>query len=168
MLGRYFFDSEPVSFEFDLPVEQALHNLSAGVDKPGSVNPLQRESMMGSVSSGSTYIYRSEPGSRNSFRPTFYGSITNAGGKTTLSGEITLNRIIQKFILLWCSLVAMMAVWTLLTVLANPAASWGSLIYIVVMLIACIVFFRTMIRKASPDKQWLKDQIAAAVNRSSA
>ena len=164
MLQDYIFESEDVVLELDVPVELAIENLISSVGAPGKQSNPKEDSMVGGVSRSETYIYRSVPGSRNSFRPTFYGYFSNSGEKSVLTGVITLNRVIKKFVMLWCGVVALMAVWTLLTVLRNPAASWGSLIYIVAMLIACIVFFRAMINKASSDKDWLKNQISMALN----
>ena len=93
-----------------------------------------------------------------------YGSFASHGNTTTLSGEITLNRVVKKFIVLWCGIVGLVAIVTLLTLLRNPAASWGSLIYVTVMLLLCVLFFRTMIKKTSGDKAWIKEQITSAVN----
>lgn len=160
---KQLFGSEDVRFEFDLPAEQAMQKLDAQVNAPGNQSPGKQESMIGGVSKESTYIYRSVPGSRNSFRPTFYGYFSDEGSKSSLEGEITLNRVIKKFIIMWCAIVGLVAIFTLLTLLRNPAASWGSLIYVILMLILCIFFFKTMIKKSSPDKGWLKDEIAKAI-----
>lgn len=159
MITGRLFKSESVEFEFNVPVEQAVQNLGSRVAAPGKPPHGVGDSMVGAVTQGTTYIYRAVPGSRNSFRPTFYGSFSDHSGKTILAGVITLNRVIQKFVVLWCAVVALVAVWTLITILNNPAASWGSLAYVVFMLIACIVFFRMMIQKSSPDISWLKQEI---------
>lgn len=164
MTGKRFFRSERVVLEFDVPVAQAIQSLGARVASPGRSLSVKQDSLVGSVENNAVYLYRSVPGSRNSFRPTLYGNFSAAGNKATLTGEITLNRVIQKFIVLWCAIVAIVAVWTLLTILRNPGASWGSLIYIVFMLIACMVFFRSMIKKNSADNNWLKQEIVRAVN----
>lgn len=162
-VGERFFETEHVELEFRLPVEQVLQNLGARVKAPQSQSGSKEESMVGSVTRDNTYLYRFVPGSRNSFQQTFYGSFASDGDLTKLTGEITLNRVVKKFIILWCLVVAVVAVFTLLTLLRNPAASWGSLIYVVGMLIACMVFFRFMIKKSSADTSWLKERIARAV-----
>ena len=164
MAGSRFFQSERVALEFNVPVAQAIQRLGARVASPGQSQSFKQDSMVGSVESDAVYIYRSEPGSRNSFRPTLYGKFSDAGDKTVLKGEITLNHVIQKFIVFWCAIVALVAVWTLLTIFRNPGASWGSLIYVVFMLTACIVFFRMMIKKTSSDNNWLKQEISRSVN----
>jgi len=164
MIGDRFFESEDVEFEFQLPAEQAMQNLGARVKAPGRHMQNKEEAMVGSVTQESTYIYRSVPGSRNSFQQTFYGSFASDGASTTLAGQITLNRVVKKFVVLWCAVVGLVAVFTLLTVLLNPAASWGSMLYIIVMLVACILFFRWMINKSKPDKNWIKEEIISAVN----
>ena len=166
MIGDRFFESEDLEFEFQMPAEQAMQNLGARVKAPGRHMQNKEESMVGSVTQESTYIYRSIPGSRNSFQQTFYGSFTGNGDSTKLTGQITLNRVVKKFVVLWCAIVGLVAVFTLLTVLLNPAASWGSMLYIVVMLIACILFFRWMIKKSKPDKSWIKEEITRAINNS--
>lgn len=163
MNTKQFFGTEDVRFEFDVSAKQAMQKLDAQVYAPGNKSPDKQGIMVGGVSEDSTYVYRLVTGSRNSFRPTFYGYFSDAGSKSTLTGEITLNRVIKKFIIMWCSIVGLVAIFTLLTLLRNPAASWGSLIYVVVMLCLCIFFFHTMIKKSSSDKRWLKDEIERAI-----
>lgn len=158
------FRSENIVLELEVPLEQAIQNLGSSVGASTSSSNSKEDAMVGGVSQSDTYIYRSVPGSRNSFRPTFYGSFSRIGEKTILTGEITLNRVIKKFATLWFGVVALAAVWTLVTVLRNPAASWGSLIYIIFMLVACIALFRTMVNKTSSDNDWLKHQISLAAN----
>ena len=156
------FESESVEFVFPYPLDHVMDKLSERV-----LNPRQPQSsvecMVGNVSSGSTYLYRSVPGSKNSFRPTFYGKFRGTEDSTTLTGEICLNRVVKKFIIVWCAIVGLVVVFTLLTVLGNPAASWGSVIYIVLMLIACIAFFRFMIGKSKSDTVWIKESIQRAI-----
>jgi len=72
--------------------------------------------------------------------------------------------VIKKFIFFWCSVVTLIVAWTLITVIRNPGASWGSLAYIVVMLGLCILFFRTMIKKCMPDIAWLKRELSKAID----
>ncbi len=164
MITSRFFKTENVELDLEVPVEQAINNLGASVTAPGKLPPGFDSWMVGSVTQSTTHIHRAVAGSRNSFRPTFYGSFTSSGQQSKLIGEITLNRVIQKFIVLWCSIVALMAIWTFVTVLQNPAASWGSLAYIVFMLLACIAFFSLMIKKTSADATWLKQEITRSAN----
>ena len=166
MITERFFRTESVEFELKVSVDQAINNLVEHVTAPGKTPFGTGDAMIGSVTKNATHIHRSVPGSRNSFRPTFYGNFSDSGQQSKLTGKITLNRIIQKFIVLWCFVVALMAIWTLITILSNPAASWGSLLYIVFMLVACIVFFRLMIDKTSSDVDWLKQEITRSANGS--
>ena len=161
---KNFFATEAVEINIQGSVQRAIDNLDARVLAPETPGAEQGDVMVGSVKESSTYVYRRVPGTRNSFRPTFYGSFITFGEKATLSGEITLNRVIRKFIVFWCAIVALVAVWTLITILRNPAASWGSLVYIIGMLGLCIWFFRIMIRKNLSDIDWLKREISQAVN----
>jgi len=166
MIGDRFFKTETVELAFQMPAEQAMRNLGAEVKAPDSQTLRKEESLVGSVTQDATYLYRSVPGSRNSFRQTLYGSFSSDGDSTRLTGEITLNRVVKKFIILWCSVVGLAAIFTFLTLLRNPAASWGSLIYVSIMLCACILFFHTMINKSAADKGWIKERIASAVGGS--
>jgi len=161
---KNFFTTENVEIEFRGSVQRAIENLGARVRAPENAQAEQGDVMVGSVTEGSTYTYRRVPGSRNSFRPTFYGRFSGNGERGKLSGEITLNRVIKKFIIFWCSVVALIVAWTLITVIRNPAASWGSLAYIVVMPGLCILFFRTMIKKCMPDIAWLKRELSKAIS----
>jgi len=161
---KNFFATENVEIEFRGPVQRAIENLEARVRAPENAQAEQGDVMVGGVTEGSTHVYRHVPGSRNSFRPTFYGRFTGNGERGKLSGEITLNRVIKKFIIFWCSVVALIVAWTLITVIRNPGASWGSLAYIVVMLGLCILFFRTMIKKCMPDIAWLKRELSKAID----
>ena len=163
MIGDRFFESEDIKLEFQMPVEQAMQNLGARVKAPAQMTQRKEESLIGSVTHDATYLYRSVPGSRNSFRQTFYGSFTGDGERSTLTGQITLNRVVKKFIVLWCVIVGLSAAFTVLTVLRNPAASWGSVLYLVGMLVVCMLFFRWMIGKGSGDRGWIKERIVGAV-----
>lgn len=163
MISRIF-KTEVVNIELDVPAEQALQNLRASVAAPGKLAEGKDEWMSGGITQNASHIHRTVAGSRNSFRPTFYGRFIDNGEQSGIAGEITLNRVIQKFIVLWCAVVALMAIWTLVTVLRNPAASWGSLIYIVFMLLACMAFFRVMINKTKDDFEWLQQEITRAAN----
>lgn len=156
------FKSEPVEFKFSVPPQQAIENLAKQVTANVQAQT-DNEAMLGKVTQDATFLYRSVRGSRNSFRPTFYGRFTDNGSTTTLSGEITLNRVIKKFIVFWCAIVALIAVFTLITVLRNPNASWGSLLQVLAILGAFIGFFHFMIKKSMPDVAWLKSHIVSAV-----
>lgn len=168
MIITQLFDSENVEFTFQKPVDLVIENLSSRVlaqGQPATGGAGYRvESMIGSVDRDGAFIYRFVPGSRNSFRPTFYGDFNADENATTLKGEIRLNKVIAKFIVFWCVLVAIVVVSTVVSVLRNPAASWGSLLYVVLMFIACVAFFRWMIGKAKPDVDWLKKEITNAAN----
>jgi len=155
------FSTEKVEFEFQLPVDQAIENLSASV--AGTRESLKGESLVGEVNRDDTFLYRSEPGSRNSFRPTFYGEFTDVAGKSTLKGVIGLNRIIKKYLILWCALVGLVVVSTIASVLGNPHASWGSVLYVALFMLGCIVFFNWMMNKSAPDVAWIKAEITKAV-----
>jgi len=155
------FSTEKVEFEFQQPVEQVIENLSARVS--GTRESLSRESIVGEVNRKDTFLYRSVPGSRNSFRPTFYGAFTEDGNKSSLKGVIGLNRVIRKFIILWCALVGLVVVSTVASVLGNPHASWGSVLYVVLFMVACVLFFNWMLNKSAPDVAWLKAEILSAV-----
>lgn len=158
---KQLFANEAIEFEFQMPVNQAIDNLKGSVIGSRQTQTAS-ESMMGDVSRESTYLFRSVRGSRNSFRPTFYGSFTDTGTTNTLTGEISLNRVVRKFIVVWCALVGLVAVATLVSVLRNPHASWISLAYIVFMLFAILAFAHFMYQKNRPDIDWLKNEIARA------
>jgi len=155
------FRYEEVEFEFQQPVERAMENLRAHVI--GTRESLKSESLVGEVDRQDTFLYRSEPGSRNSFRPTFYGAFSDEGRKSSLKGVIGLNRVIKKFLILWCALVGLVVVSTVASVLGNPHASWGSVLYVVLFMAACVVFFNWMLNKSAPDVAWLKAEITSAV-----
>lgn len=158
---KQLFANEAVEFEFQIPVNQAIDNLNASVIGSRQTQTAS-ESMMGDVNRESTYLFRSIRGSRNSFRPTFYGKFRDDGTTNTLTGEISLNRVVRKFIVVWCVLVGLVALATLVSVLRNPQASWGSLAYIVFMLFACLAFSHFMYQKNQPDIDWLKNEIVRA------
>ena len=162
---KQLFANEAVEFEFQIPVSQAIDNLRAGTITSQQTHTTS-ETMIGSINRDSTYLFRSVPGSRNSFRPTFYGKFQDDGGNKTLTGEFSLNRVIRKFIILWCGLVSIVALVTLVSVLRNPHASWVSLAYVVCMLVACLAFSHFMYRKNQPDIDWLKNEIGSATQGS--
>ncbi len=157
------FESREVEFEFQLPLQQAVENLHANVGDPKEIST---QGMVGSVSRDDCYIYRGVPGTRNSFRPTFYGSFDSSETGTVLRGTISLNRVIRKFMILWLSLVAVVAIVTLITVFKNPAASWSSLLHVMIMLTGVYLLFVVLKNKCEPDVEWLKANIATAVNKS--
>ena len=162
---KQLFANEAVEFEFQIPISQAIDNLSASTIGSQQTQTTS-ETMMGSINRDSTYLFRSVRGSRNSFRPTFYGKFQDDGNKKTLTGEFSLNRVVRKFIIFWCALVGIVALVTLVTVLRNPQASWVSLAYVVFMLVACLAFSHFMYQKSQPDIDWLKNQIASATQAS--
>jgi len=156
------FSTEKVEFEFQQSVDRAVDALAARVS--GTRESLKSESLVGEVNPQDTFLYRSQPGSRNSFRPTFYGEFTDHGGKSTLKGVIGLNKVIKKFIVLWCALVGLVVVSTVASVLGNPHASWGSVLYVALFMLACVLFFNWMLNKSAPDVAWIKAEIAKAAN----
>ena len=162
---KQLFANEAVEFEFQIPISQAIDNLSASTIGSQQTQTTS-ETMMGSINRDSTYLFRSVRGSRNSFRPTFYGKFQDDGNKKTLTGEFSLNRVVRKFIIFWCALVGIVALVTLVTVLRNPQASWVSLAYVVFMLVACLAFSHFMYQKSQPDIDWLKNQIVSATQAS--
>ena len=162
---KQLFANEAVEFEFQIPISQAIDNLNASAIGSQQTQTTS-ETMMGSINRDRTYLFRSVRGSRNSFRPTFYGKFQDDGTKKTLTGEFSLNRVVRKFIVLWCALVGIVALVTLFSVLRNPQASWISLAYVVCMLAACLAFSHFMYQKNQPDIDWLKNQIVSATQGS--
>ncbi len=158
------FESKQVAFEFNLPMDVVIENLHQRVGDPKNSAGLG-EGMVGSVSQNDTYIYRGVPGTRNSFRPTFYGSFTGSGSQTVLKGTISLNRVIIKFMYMWLAIVGLVGVATLVTVLSNPNASWLSLLHIFVM--AALVYTMVLVlkNKCQPDIAWLEEKITSAVDK---
>ncbi len=157
------FESREVEFVFQLPLELAVENLRRTVGDPKEIST---EGMVGSVSRDDCYIYRGVPRTRNSFRPTFYGSFATRGTETVLSGTISLNRVIRKFMVLWLGLVAVVAVVTLITLIKNPAASWTSLLHVMIMLAGVYTLFVVLKNKCEPDVEWLKGKIETAIGDS--
>ena len=162
---KQLFANEAVEFEFQIPISQAMDNLSVSTIASQQTQTTS-ETMIGSVNRDKTYLFRSVRGSRNSFRPTFYGKFQDDGSKKTLTGEFSLNRVVRKFIIFWCALVGIVALVTLVSVLRNPQASWVSLAYVVCMLVACLAFSHIMYQKNQPDIDWLKNQIVSATQGS--
>lgn len=159
------FESRDVEISSSLSVEKAIDNLRRRVGDPKHES-MPEERMVGSVSQSDTYIYRGVPGARNSFRPTFYGSFSGSETQSVLKGVVCLNRVIQKFIYIWMGIVAVVAVVTLFTILKNPAASWGSLLQVLIMFVAVYVMFVVLKNKCEPDVEWLKSNIKSAIDTS--
>lgn len=155
------FKSTSVEFAFQLPRDTAVENLRQQVGDPKSSS--EQERLVGSVAQTDTYLYRSIPRTRNSFRPTFYGSFSASDSGTVLKGSITLNRVIQKFLKIWLAIVVLALLATIVTVVTNPLASWTSVLQLIVPAVAIFLFCLVLMNKCTADVDWLKKAITDAV-----
>lgn len=155
------FASENVEFTFRVPVDSAVESLKQSVSTSKQVT--EQETMVGSVSQNDTYVYRGVPRTRNSFRPTFYGSFDSSESGAVLKGNITLNRVIQKFLKIWLAIAAFAALATIVSILTNPSASWTSMLQLIIPLVLVLSFCIMLMNKCASDVEWLKKSIIDAV-----
>ena len=162
MISKLLFDSEDVQFDCQLSVDNAIENLSRSV-----VDPKQAASdvqgLVGSVQRGDVFLYSTTPTKRNSFIPTFYGKFSGDENRATLKGEITLNRFVKKFMLLWVIVAALVFAATLVTLILNPAGSLISLAYVFIMFAGAVGLLLFIKKNAGPKNDLLKDRIHHAL-----
>lgn len=162
MIFDFLFDKEEINYPINLPIDKAVETTNRNVaSHTRSAN--QTAGLVGSVSQNDVFIYHSTGSRRNSFVPTFYGRFSNDGQNSVLTGEITLNKLVKQFMVVWICLVALIWVATCISLFTNPAASWFSLLYVTILLGAAIGFLLFIKSKSAVTKQVLKDHIRSAV-----
>lgn len=165
MISKLLFNSEDVQFECQLSIDNALENLSHSVvDPKRAASDVQ--GLVGSAQRGDVFLYNTTPTKRNSFIPTFYGSFSGDDNHAVLKGEITLNRFVKKFMLLWVSVAAVVFAATLVTLILNPAGSLISLAYVFIMFAGAVALLLYIKNNAGPKNELLKERIHRALKGS--
>lgn len=166
MITRLLFDSEVFECKAPLPMAEAIANLKAQVKDP-SAPGTEGHAMVGSVSQHDVFIYCITNSRRNTFTPTFYGSFSGNESQSALSGTISINRFVKRFMLLWVGIVGLVAIATLITLIQNPGGSWVSFSYVLLMFAAAIGTLLYVKRQAGPAKATLKNSLLGAMENQS-
>lgn len=165
MITKLLFYSDDVHIECQLPLDKVIANFSHHVAHPKQ--PIaSKDGLAGSVRRDDVFVYCTSVSKRNTFIPTFYGSFSGDENHSVLSGEITLNRFVKKFMLLWIAIVGLVFFATLITLITNPAASFISLVYVFMMLVLAIGILLYIKNNSTPAKTLLKERLHDAVKTS--
>ena len=117
------YGSEPFELAFDVPIEEAIERLASKVSRT-SISRLTSQGMVGSVREESTKIQRVIPFVQNSFKPIFIGSFSTNGSQTVLAGVLRLHRVIQAFMTIWFSFIALWIVMSSFALLTKRYENW--------------------------------------------